>query len=381
MTPARPLRIGIGAQILGKQKGGVETCVESLIDALQLIETPHRFILYISKGSPLQSKALPHNFELRTPASNNPWIERPLLTPTAFRHDKLDVIFLQRALPLWGCRPAVVHLHDAIYLTHPELFPRWKRAVLAATFKRSVRKAAMIVTPSAAARADIVKHYGAATEKVVVVPNAVDFSAFGTGDGKPAVTQVLGRFSLRRPYVAYLGAVERNKNLHLLIQAFASFRQHRPEHSLALVGKWRQETRGGYSEELRGLIRANGLGEAVRFTGYVSADDRRCLLAGADMMVFPSVAEGFGLPPLEAMASGVPVVAARIPATEEVCGNAAILVEPNSSSALTEAMLRLGEGERLRAELIARGLNRVNEYSWRRSAEKLLGVLEQAAGT
>ena len=188
------------------------------------------------------------------------------------------------------------------------------------------------------------------------------------------------RLGLTRPYVAYLGAVERNKNVHILIDAFAVFAKEYPGHDLAIVGKWRNETRGGYQQALMAQASGLGLADRIRFTGYVSAEDRNILLTNADMMVFPSVAEGFGLPPLEAMASGVPTIAVSIPAVEEVCGDAALLVEPGDVASLHRAMGRLASDVGLRNRMIERGQRRVGEFSWRRSAEKLLDVLVQTAG-
>lgn len=380
MTRSRPLRIGIGAQILGKGKGGVETCVASLIGALQELETPHQFILYVSQGHPLDPAALPNNFDLRELPSANPWVERPLLIPLAFRRDRLDVIFLQRALPFWGCRPAVVHQHDAMYVTHADLFAPLKRHILISMFKRSIRRAAAVVTPSSAAREDIMRCYGAPAEKTFVVPNAVDLSNFRPDDGSSATAKILARFSVSRPYAVYLGAVERNKNLAVLLDAFALFARDLPEYQLAIVGKWRQETKAGYYPELQGQIARLGLADKVVFTGYVSNAERRALLAGASMLAFPSVAEGFGLPPLEAMASGVPAIAARIPASEEVVGDAGMLVAPGDPADLAAAMTRVARNPSHRDELIRRGFERVKEFSWKRSAERLLEILERAAG-
>lgn len=374
-----PLRIGIGAQVLGKGKGGVETCVAALIGALAELQSPHHFYLYLSPMHPLHAGSLPANFHLRVLPSANPWLERPLWIPLAYRRDGLDVIFLQRALPFWGCPNAVLHLHDAMYATHPELFPSWKRRLLVSIFKRSIRGSAYVVTPSAAAGDDIVRHYDAPPSKIVVVPNAVDAKAFRPAHDPATAREVRARFGLTRPYVACLGAVERNKNLHILIDAFAAFAKEHAEYDLAIVGRWRRETRGGYQQALIAQARGLGLADRVRFTGYVSAEERNIFLANAAMMVFPSVAEGFGLPPLEAMASGVPTVAASIPAVEEVCGDAALLVEPGNVASLNHAMGRLASDVALRNRMIERGRRRAAEFSWERSAEKLLDVLVRTA--
>src|SRR5688572_30404452 len=123
MARARPLRIGIDAQILGKQKGGVETYVYSIIRNLARLDATNEYFIYVPMKHPFELHELPPNFHLRRMILSNPWIERSLLIPYFYRRDRLDVVHVQRVTPFWGCRNTVVHIHDATYETQSHLFP------------------------------------------------------------------------------------------------------------------------------------------------------------------------------------------------------------------------------------------------------------------
>jgi glycosyltransferase involved in cell wall biosynthesis len=356
----------------------VEHTVDVLIRALASYDQVNDYFVYVTDLHPFAAGELPPNFHLCRHASAAPWAGRLFSLPYYYRRDRLDVLYVQRVAPLLGCSRTVVHVHDAMYATHPHLFPAWKRAVLNPLFRWSGRKAAKVITPTQASRGDIVATYGIRPEKIHVIPDTVDSRELYPESDTAKVDAVAPKYGLKRPYVIFLGAIERNKNVHGAIEAFAQFQRSHPEYHLALVGKWRSETRGGYAEELTFRIAALGLSERIKMTGFVSAEHRRLLLNGASMLVFPSEAEGLGLPPLEAMACGVPVIASDIPSIREYYDDALLLCPPQDLERLAELMGRVATDAGLAAELRRKGLACAARYRWDYKAPLMIDVFRSA---
>jgi glycosyltransferase involved in cell wall biosynthesis len=373
------LRIGIDCHILGKQKGGVETVVEVLVRGLAQNDSKNSYFLYVTDAHPFRPGDLPENFHLRRLASPSPAVGRLLLLPYHYWKDRLDVIHVQRAASLYGCRRTLLHAHDAMYAASPHLFPRWKRAIFNRLFAWSGKRASMVITPTEASKAEIVKFYGIEAAKVQVLP-AANLRDFRRESDLSKIGGVLREFRIRQPYVIFLGATERNKNVHVLVDAFAEFAKARPDYQLVLVGKWRAETRGGYVEELVQQMSSLGIRDKVAVTGWVTSEQRRLLLSGAGMLVFPSSAEGLGLPPIEAMACGVPVIACDIPPIREYYGDSLLFCRVNDRAHLAQRMLELAADGDLAAEMSTRGLRRAGQERWDAQALRLIEIYRAAAG-
>lgn len=374
------MRIGIDAHIIGKQKGGVETFLANSVQTLAQFDRVNDYIVYVSPGCAWLQRSWPENFRIRKLPTANPWLERLLVLPRIYKLDKLDVIYVQRALPLWGCERSVVHMHDALYWTHANLFSPLRRAILNPIFRRSGRRATKIITPSLASREEIIRCYGVSAKKIVVVPNGVDLAFYRPAENPEVLASSLRRFGVSTPYLIFVGAIERTKNVHGLLGAYAQFRQRHPEFQLVIGGNWRQETAQGYQEQINSLLQKYSLERFVKFTGYLPPDDYRDLLSGAQMLIFPSFGEGFGLPPLEAMACGVPVITSNIPVFRELYTEAALMTDPADTGQLAELMIRLAEDRGLAGDLIAKGLETAQRFSWSATGNRLLDVLRSAAG-
>ncbi|MDQ6699205.1 MAG: glycosyltransferase family 4 protein [Acidobacteriota bacterium] len=375
----RSLRIGIDAHILGKQKGGVETCLFAMVRTLARRDSAHEYFIYVTGKSSLKASGLPPNFHLRRLSMENPWIGRLVLLPYWYRRDRLDLIHVQRAIAPWGCGTTVLHLHDAIHATFPSLFPKWKALIFTRLFRWSGRRAAHVITPSECARADLVRCYAIDPAKISVVPNGVDVSAF-MGPVPESDGVVARRFGIRGSYLIHIGAIARNKNIELLVDAFRTFHRQHPAFKLVITGKPTSETRGGYLQELQERVAASNLSGKVVFTGYLPDGDLRSLLSGARMLVFPSLAEGFGFPPLEAMAAGVPSITADTPISHEIYGDAVLRVAPNDASDLAAKMTSLARDSQLAARCVERGRSRLQNYRWEDSCSRLIEVYEQVCG-
>lgn len=239
------------------------------------------------------------------------------------------------------------------------------RFVLPAILKR----AASIITISESSKRDIVRIYNVPEEKVTVTCLAADerYRPKPPGTAGEAVMQI------PRPYILNVGTLEPRKNLDGLLRAFAIARKRGLPHTLVIAG-----ARGWGKSRLAGLIRELALDDAVLFTGFVEDRDLPHLYAGAEFFVYPSLYEGFGLPPLEAMACGVPVITSNGSSLPEVTGDAALLVDPRSDGELAGAMVRMAGDAGLRQMLQAKGVERAALFSWERTAEETLAVYRQA---
>jgi glycosyltransferase involved in cell wall biosynthesis len=268
--------------------------------------------------------------------------------------------------------PVVVTVHDLTLLRHPELGTRRLRR-LVSRVGPEVRAAHHVIADSAATRHDLIELLAVPPERIHVVHLGCH-ARFRPVPADAARAAVGERYGLRDPYILHVGTLEPRKNLATLIRAYARLRRERPiPQGLVLAGD-----RGWKYEPILRLVEDLGLHAAVQFTGPVPAEDLPALYNAADLFVYPSLYEGFGLPPLEAMACGTPVVTSNVSSLPEVVGDAALLVDPHDECALTEAMARALSDTELRQDMRARGLERARHFSWERSARETLAVYEEA---
>jgi len=262
-------------------------------------------------------------------------------------------------------RPYVVTIHDCIHLRFPQYLPHrrahlYARAMMRLAAKRSHR----IITVSEASRRDIVELLGVSTDKIEVIPNAID-ERLAAPHTEDEIARVRERFQLQDPFVLYAGNIKPHKNIDRLIEAFSLFKQRQPgETRLVIIG---DET--SRYPNLRRLVHRHQLHKFVRFLGFVSDDQLAALYRLASVFVFPSLYEGFGLPPLEALALGTPVVTSNVSSLPEVVGDAALLIDPLDAGAIADAIARVLSDPVLRDDIVRRGRQRVQEFSWARSAE------------
>jgi glycosyltransferase involved in cell wall biosynthesis len=276
------------------------------------------------------------------------------------------------SVPL-GLVPAskVATIHDVVPYVYPETSTFLDRFTYRAWLPYAVQQLDAAITVSQQSKEDIAKYLHFPEEKILVIPEAANthYRALREEEIQPA----LERASVSRPYILYVGSIEPRKNLVRLLQAYSQLREWSPKWRLVIVGArnfWK-------SSPVKEAVEQLGLGEWVRFTGYVPEEDLPALYNGADLFVFPSLYEGFGLPVLEAMACGTPVVTSNSSSLPEVAGEAALLVDPYSVDEIAASMRRVLEDPELAAELRARGLERVGQFSWERTARETIAVYEQ----
>jgi len=264
---------------------------------------------------------------------------------------------------------SVVTIHDCIHLLFPQYLPS-RMALSYAQFMmgQAIRKSATVFTVSEASRQDILRFYPEANEeRVQVVPNAIDPNLI-ENPGEEEIERVRERYQIRGRFVLYAGNIKPHKNLDRLIAAFGLLKRRSGLEDVKLLIIGDEIHKYG---SLRRAVESAGVRQDVRFFGFVPDSTLAALYRLASVFAFPSLYEGFGLPPLEAMACGAPVVTSKISSLPEVVGDAAVLVDPYSIEAIADGLARVLEDDLLRRELIARGLVRAASFSWERSVKEI----------
>jgi glycosyltransferase involved in cell wall biosynthesis len=270
--------------------------------------------------------------------------------------------------------PTVVTIHDMSLRLHPQCHPVRRLLINRPLLSHAIRSAARIVTVSHSARRDLQRLHCIDDNRVSVVHEAAA-PRFQPITNRLLLDDVRRRYRLPRRFVLYVGTIEPRKNLPRLMEAFAAARRQGIPHDLVCAGPY-----GWSSRNLTDVIDRLGLRHAVHFTGYVPVKDLPAIYNLGEMFAFPSVYEGFGLPVVEAMACGTPVVTSNTSSLDEIASGAAETVDPYDVSALTTAFVRLARDASWRRELSERGLARARQFSWARTAREMLAVYQRAAG-
>jgi glycosyltransferase involved in cell wall biosynthesis len=292
---------------------------------------------------------------------------REQLALRALRGERVDVFWSPHYnIPLRGRAPLVVTVHDLIHLARPEYTQNVaKRAYAGLMFETIRRRASAILTVSEFTKGEFLRLVGSPSAPITVAYNGVDECWFRQSESRsprPA-----------EPYIVCVASLKPHKNLVTLIQAFATLRDRIP-HNLLIVGR----TDGLRTADSAVLGHAGAYGDRVRLIGEVNDATLRSLIAGAAALVHPSLYEGFGLAPLEAMAAGCPCLVSRTTAMPEVCGDAALYCNPLDPTDIASRLCQLVTDQPLRTDLSARGRSRAATFQWSRTAERTLGALDHA---
>jgi glycosyltransferase involved in cell wall biosynthesis len=267
----------------------------------------------------------------------------------------------------------VLTVHDLAFLLQPDCADAGLKEYLDKAVPRSIRRADFVVTDSENTLNDVVCLLGAAPERVEVVPGAVE-SSFKPIEDRARVESLRKQLQIgEAPFILSVGVIEPRKNLRVLLEAYRILRdRHKLPHRLVIVG-----ARGWLWRDIEARAERSPYRDDILFVGHVSEDDLPVVYSAATAFAFPSLYEGFGLPPLEAMACGTPVVVSKTSSLPEVVGEAGLQVDPHDAEALAAALELLLLDEPLRADLRTRGLERAASFTWKASAEKLLSVYER----
>ena len=371
--------------LTGDLISGVGWCEAYLTDALTRLHPEHLYRFeYFTLRSPEEKVRRMQPF-VRDNTPLHPAVFSPLLyrlmtnfVPVpycAFQGKWADIThFFNYIVPPGVHGKTVVTVHDMVLHAYPETMRKRTRILLQTGLRRSMKRANRIVTDSEFSRSEIEKYYPEFADKVRVVPCGVDSARFSPASAEE-IARVREAHQLPEHYFLYLGTLEPRKNLVRLIKAYALLRETHPDAPpLVLAGG-----KGWQYEAIFAAANRDGLREHILFPSYIPAGDMAALYSGALAFLFPSLYEGFGMPPLEAMACGCPVLTAKAASLPEAVGDAAILVNPNSTKAIADGMELLLTSPALRSGLRKCGLRRAAEMNWNRAAEKLYQVYQEFA--
>jgi glycosyltransferase involved in cell wall biosynthesis len=361
------MRFAVDAHAIGRQLTGNEVYVRSLLNGFAALDRESEFITYLSMDD--AESWVPSRFSVRRIAGN-PFVRLGCDFALKLRRDCPELLHVQYTAPLACPVPVVVSVHDVSFLEHPGYFPFYRSQQLRLTVQRTIRKAARILTVSAFSRDAIARAYGLDPDRIAMVHNAAA-PWFHQVRHEAALAQVRERFGMSAPFILSVGDLQPRKNHIGLIEAFTRLVRAQPHlpHQLVLAGK---ET--WFARRVHEKARHSGVGDRIRFLGFVSDDDLLQLYNACEVFSFPSFYEGFGLPVLEAMACGAAVCCSNTSAIPEVADGAALLFDPHNADEIARAMLDLIQLPELRSRMQRLGQQRASHFSWQKTAQETLRV-------
>jgi glycosyltransferase involved in cell wall biosynthesis len=366
------LRIAIDARKL--RDYGIGTYVRNLLRHLSRLDKTTEYVVLCQVADCATVEEFGENFRAVPEAAPGYSIREQLRVPLDLRREGIDLFHAPHYVlpPLTPCK-SIVTIHDCIHLRFPQYLPnRLAYAYARSSLWVATHRSNRVLTVSDASKRDILKYFRVPQEKIDVIYNAID-ERYGETPSAEEVLRVRERYQLNDPFVLYAGNIKPHKNLERLIEAFYTLRRNGLDTvKLLIIG----DEISKYAA-LRRAVHHYKLHKHVRFFGFVPDKTLAVLYRLAGVFVFPSLYEGFGLPPLEAMASGTPVITSNVSSLPEVVGDAAILIDPLQPEAIADAMRRVLTDPFLRDDLRERGLRRVKEFSWDRSIRRVRDIYEE----
>jgi glycosyltransferase involved in cell wall biosynthesis len=366
------VRIAIDARKL--RDYGIGTYIRNLLRHLARIDDRTEYVVLCRDEDRTFAEELGENFRAVAERSGAYSVREQIAVPLDLRREKADLFHAPHYVlpPLTPCR-SVVTIHDCIHLRFPQYLPNrlgyaYARGALWVAAHRSAR----VLTVSEASKRDILRYFRVPESKITVIPNAID-ERFSEQPPADEVMRVRERYQLNDPFILYAGNIRPHKNLERLIEAFHTIRRGDLAHvKLLIIG----DEISKYAA-LRRTVHRYKLHKHVRFFGFVPDATLAILYRLARVFVFPSLYEGFGLPPLEAMASGTPVITSNVSSLPEVVGDAAMLIDPYEPDAIAGAMRRVLSDDRLRDDMRERGLARARAFSWGHSIRRVREIYDE----
>lgn len=381
------MKIAFDAGILKEEaKTGVGYCAENLLLHLSLSEE-NEYILNViekrikEKTSIAYQECMKKGFK----ECKLPWLVNSLswrisrflpISYSALFRNNADLTFFFNFLIPYGVKgKAVSVVHDMTYKAFPQTVHEVTKRNLDKHLKASCDRADKIITVSEFSKQEIIKYLNIPENKIIVMPNGIDEKLYHENYTKEQCYKACRKYRIEEPFILYLGTLEPRKNIEKLVQAYALLKNKTAKlPKLVIAGK-----KGWMFETIFETVRDLKLENRVIFTDYVEEKEVPLLMKAAELFVFPSLYEGFGLPPLEAMACGTAVISSNVSSLPEVIGDAGILIDPEKEEEIAEAMLKLLTNEQFKIQLEEKGKERAAYYSWKNSArivEKVIACLK-----
>jgi glycosyltransferase involved in cell wall biosynthesis len=373
------MKIGIDVTSAVMQGGGIGRYTRELVQATLAQDSDNEYVLF--SAPPPSGQALSQIFPVNERISHKiaplseQWLYRiwyRLRLPLSIQRftGKLDLFHSPDFVlpPTGDAIPTLLTVHDLSFIHYPEVYPEVLVKYLNKVVPRSVERATHILADSAATKQDLMALWDVPDEKVTVLYSGVS-QAFTRVEDEARITAVRDKYHLgEAPYLLSVGTVQPRKNYQMLIQAFAPLADQFP-HNLYIAGG-----KGWLYDEMMAEIEKQGLTERVRFIGFVDDADLPTLYSGADLYLFPSLYEGFGLPMLEAMACGVPVIASNVSSLPEVGEETAVMLPPHDRQSWTETIAKILTSSIQQEQMISAGYQQIKKFSWEKSSQQLLEI-------
>jgi len=361
---------------------GIGTYIRSLIQALSKIDSTNQYTVVSGPADAGSLSELPENFRTALYARDDHSYLDHVAFPVFLRGLSPDLVHIPlNRVPLFMMKPYVVTIHDManlLFEDHSSIHMQLRRF----RFRRGLIRANRVIAVSEATKRDVENVLGVPPDRIRRVYNAPDpgFSQRASNPGQEQ-SRILERYQIQYPFLLYAGNIRKHKNVPRLVEAFAVVKNQLASHPvyhdlrLVIIG----DTISDYPAVRQTVIKS-GVEQVVRFLGFVPFETLRCFYESAAAFVFPSRYEGFGLPPLEAMACGTPVVTSNVSSLPEVVGDAAVLVNPENVFDIAHGIRDVLLNEELRARLIRRGREQAARFSWAWTARQVLEIYKEAAG-
>jgi glycosyltransferase involved in cell wall biosynthesis len=396
------MRIGIDITSAVRQGAGIGRFTRELVRALLALEAPHHYILFAATGGLPRAVWQPRlDYITQTAAQNlefeicnlklvsDDWLHRfwhraRLPVPVEVFVGRVDLFHEPDFVlpPTLRGTPTLLTVHDLTFRRDPDSALPKLRRYLERVVPQSVQRATHVLADSAASKADLVELFGATPEKITVLPGGVD-GRFAPVDDAEYLANIRHKYGIgSAPFILSVGTLQPRKNYVQLIRAFARLRPLVAQEQAIEIANLKlviAGAKGWLYDEVFAEIKQQGLEESVILPGFVDDEDLPALYSAAMVFAYPSLYEGFGLPVLEAMACGTPVVTSNVSSLPEVAGEAALAVTPTNLAALSGALLNALADETLRVRLISRGYMQASQFTWESSARQLLTVYEKYA--
>ncbi len=368
------MKIGWNVSVLKKQLSGVGNYIEKILKQVKKLGLSNKIVLFGSNNNYNYKSLNFENLILYNKIISKKKLLRviweQIFLPLKLRQLDVDILHCPaHVIPIFSKQKSILTIHDLAFKLFPKTFKWQNRIYLNFIVPLSIKRADKIIAVSNNTKNDIVKEYNVNPNKINVIYNGLD-EKFKILKEDTVINKLKAKYELPQNFILYLGTLEPRKNLKNLIKAFDNLEESNKK--LVIAGG-----KGWLYKDIFSLVREKKLENDIIFTGYVDKEDIVPLYNAATLFVYPSLYEGFGLPPLEAMACGTPVITSNVSSLPEVVGDAAITVDPKNINELSEAISNVLSNEDLQNEIIQRGIERAKLFTWENAAIETVKVYEE----
>lgn len=367
------MKIGLDCRVIQESEpAGTAHYTLEFVRALLEIDVENQYVLFFRTKPQNEIFRRPNAKIVVLPQSSIPFFSNHLLFSQTLRREKLDIFHATaNALPIGYNGVSVLTIHDLAIYINPEWFPKQSFSTKFLV-PRSLAKAKKIIVPSESTKQDLQKIFRVPANKIKVIYEGVRTEE----PSEETKSLALEKFALQeKKYFLFLGTIEPRKNLIALIAAYKIFIYKNPDAPMLILAGGK----GWKNDDIFEAIKKQNLENKIKYLGYVSNKEKFALMKSALIFVYSSLYEGFGLPILEAMSLGTPVITSRISSIPEIAGDASLLIDPNNDGEIANALEKLWKDGNLRAELITKGKNQSAKFSWPKTAEQTLELYREVA--